>query len=269
MHKMYKDERLRNLFYSAGSMCRPVLELQEEMKQWQDAMKEAAPSEEDGEKLEQQAEAGEAAKSILATCCSLCCGWMEPERVKNYFKKWRGQKATPPGLHDFSYVGWAFFGTFITMLTICGIDLRMTGIDYRDDTLLALIGSFGAVATMLFGVPTSPLVQPRNIIGGHIIGVVCALSLDYITNEDYYPLIPQWIANALVPAVTTAIMTRMGLIHPPAGACATIYISGNKQIKNLGWMFFVAPVLLDCFLMIFLSLSINNLSRTRKYPQYW
>eukprot|EP00961_Rhodomonas_salina_P272411 3681151-Rhodomonas_salina.3 len=39
----------------------------------------------------------------------------------------------------------------------------------------------------------------------------------------------------------------MGLIHPPAGACATIYISGNKQIKNLGWMFFVAPVLLDCF----------------------
>mmetsp|Transcript_22976 Transcript_22976/g.35941 ORF Transcript_22976/g.35941 Transcript_22976/m.35941 type:complete len:156 (+) Transcript_22976:2-469(+) len=155
------------------------------------------------------------------------------------------------------------------MLGVSALDEWMTGVEYRSDTFFALIGSFGAVATMLFGAPTSPLVQPRNIIGGHIISVTVALGMDYLVYQDFLPIIPQWVANALVPALSTGLMTKVGLIHPPAGACATIYITGDDQVKNMGWMFFCIPVLVDCVLMIFLALFLNNLSRSRKYPQYW
>lgn len=44
-------------------------------------------------------------------------------------------------------------------------------VEYKDGHLFALMASFGAVSTMLFAAPTSQLVQPRNVVGGHIISV--------------------------------------------------------------------------------------------------
>ena len=32
-----------------------------------------------------------------------------------------------------------------------------------------LIGSFGASAVLLFGATESPLAQPRNLVGGHLL----------------------------------------------------------------------------------------------------
>ena len=69
---------------------------------------------------------------------------------------------------------WTFLGSF------CGISL----IGLTEDYLLAgidvvfLIGSFGASSVLIFGAIQSPLAQPRNLVGGHLIssvvGVGCA-----------------------------------------------------------------------------------------------
>ena len=55
-----------------------------------------------------------------------------------------------------------------------------------------IIGSFGASAIMVYGEIESPLAQPRNLIGGHllsaVIGVFC-----------YQILAPHlWIAGAIL-----------------------------------------------------------------------
>jgi CBS-domain-containing membrane protein len=38
-----------------------------------------------------------------------------------------------------------------------------------------LIGSFGASAVLLFGATESPLAQPRNLVGGHLVSAVVAV----------------------------------------------------------------------------------------------
>ncbi|KAJ1490607.1 hypothetical protein T484DRAFT_1776742 [Baffinella frigidus] len=48
-----------------------------------------------------------------------------------------------------------------------------------------LFGSFGALATLLYAAPASPFAQPRFVVGGHLIGCLSALLVDYFTNPAY------------------------------------------------------------------------------------
>jgi len=187
-----------------------------------------------------------------------------------YLHKFAGQGAQAPGGHDVKYAAWAFVGTLLSMMVISSVDeYLLQDIEYRESHLFMLMASFGAVATMLFAAPTSQLVQPRNLIGGHVIGVVVAISVDYLTSDDYFPILPKWFAISLVPALSIAIMAVTGLIHPPAGACSVIYISGDAHVKNMHWLFLVIPVLADTLLLIIMAIIINNMSRKRKYPLFW
>jgi len=186
-----------------------------------------------------------------------------------YLTKFKGQDAHIPGGHDIYYCMWVLLGTFTTMLLITGIDKRVESSPFRDAQLFALIGSFGAVASMAFSAPTSFFIQPRNVLGGHVIATVCSITLDYLVNDAWLPIIPVWVAGALSPALASAIMSWFGLIHPPAAACAVIYITGDEKVKNMGWFFFVMPVLLDCTIAIVMGVLVNNMSRNRIFPLYW
>ena len=42
--------------------------------------------------------------------------------------------------------------------------------------LVMIIGSFGASAVLIYGVIRSPLAQPRNLIGGHVISAVIGVT---------------------------------------------------------------------------------------------
>lgn len=187
-----------------------------------------------------------------------------------YFAKFAGAGAQAPQGHDVRYAAWAFTGTLLSMLIITSLDqYLLRDVEYKDGHLFALMASFGAVSTMLFAAPTSQLVQPRNVVGGHIISVSVAICLDYLTNDDYLGILPQFLATSLAPAISIAIMCVVGLIHPPAGAASVIYISGNDTVKNLSWLFLALPVLADIFVLIGMAIVINNMSRKRKYPLFW
>eukprot|EP00961_Rhodomonas_salina_P236408 3195059-Rhodomonas_salina.1 len=51
---------------------------------------------------------------------------------------------------------------------------------------------------MLFASPTSPLVQPRSVIGGHLIAVPAAIALDYLVADQYLGFFPQVLAVPLL-----------------------------------------------------------------------
>ena len=63
-----------------------------------------------------------------------------------------------------------FFG--ILAVERIGFWLELSGFDH-----LFLIGSFGASAVLLYGVPMAEFSQPRNVIGGHVISALSELSL--------------------------------------------------------------------------------------------
>ena len=61
-----------------------------------------------------------------------------------------------------------------------------------------MVGSWGALLTLLFSAPASPLVQPRNIVGGNLVSCVVAILFSYLTAEEYLNVLPLWLAVALV-----------------------------------------------------------------------
>ena len=43
----------------------------------------------------------------------------------------------------------------------------------------------------------------------------------------------QWVANALVPTLGIVSMSYTGTTHPPAAACATVYILDSTGLETL------------------------------------
>src|SRR5688572_29511012 len=92
-------------------------------------------------------------------------------------------------LIDFKEHWWTFLGAF-TGIGLIGY-LNSHNLDLNDN--LFLIGSFGASSVLIYGVINSPLAQPRNLIGGHVI---CALI--GVTINKLVPAEPWLLASLAV-----------------------------------------------------------------------
>jgi len=200
------------------------------------------------------------------------------EALRFYMNKFKGQSGQAPLGSDWKFTSFSGLGSFICLLVIMWVDDTMKTKTYKDEALFALVGSFGAVVALVFGAPQSPVSQPRAIFFGHIICCVVALIVDYFTiplHERYasrvlIPIFPQWLATAIVPAIGITIMSATGYTHPPAAACATVYISDKGGIvKNLHWGFILFPVLFDCMVIVVLGVLFNNAIPSRQYPLLW
>lgn len=128
-----------------------------------------------------------------------------------------------------------------------------------NDTIF-LIGSFGASSVLIYGAINSPLAQPRNLIGGHLI---CAL-----TGVTIHLLIPNelWLSSALSVSLSIVFMQITKTMHPPGGATALIANIGSEKIKSLGYFYVLSPVLSGVLILLVVALIFNNLTPNRKYP---
>jgi CBS domain-containing membrane protein len=164
-------------------------------------------------------------------------------------------------LVDFREHLWTFIGSF------CGIGmigfLNSHYIDFNDN--LFLIGSFGASSVLIYGVINSPLAQPRNLIGGHVI---CAL-----TGVTVHLVIPAeaWLAGALAVSISIVLMQITKTLHPPGGATALIAVIGSKKIQSLGYLYVLSPVLSGVIILLLVALIFNNVTSHRRYPinRHW
>src|SRR4051812_48279312 len=70
---------------------------------------------------------------------------------------------------------WTFIGGFVGIALIGLIQIYFNDIPSTDN--LFLIGSFGASAVLIYGVTNSPLAQPRNLIGGHVVSALVGVTV--------------------------------------------------------------------------------------------
>merc|ERR1719326_2341071 len=70
--------------------------------------------------------------------------------------------AAPPPAPPMKYTVATFFGSFFGISTI-GLLTKYTG-------LIWVVGSFGAMAVIIFSLFPAPVAQPRNVILGNTIG---------------------------------------------------------------------------------------------------
>lgn len=128
---------------------------------------------------------------------------------------------------------------------------------------LFLIGSFGASSVLIYGVINSPLAQPRNLIGGHLISAIVGVTIHQLIPNEV------WLASAIAVALSIVLMQITKTLHPPGGATALIANIGSEKIKALGYMYVLNPVLTGVMILLVVALIFNNISKTRKYPTSW
>lgn len=154
---------------------------------------------------------------------------------------------------------WAALGTLVG-IGLCAV-LSALYFEPRDMTLL--IGSFGASAVLVYGAVKSPLAQPRNLVGGHVLSAIAGVFAAQLFSTD--------VVIAAPVAVALAIVLMMGTrtLHPPGGATALIAVIGGEKIRALGFLYPIVPVAAGALVLLAVALAVNNLSRHRKYPESW
>ncbi len=161
-------------------------------------------------------------------------------------------------LVDFKEHFWAFLGSFVGIGVIAFIHSNVGAVNDQ----IFLIGSFGASSVLIYGVIQSPLAQPRNLIGGHVLSALVGVTVHKLCPDIL------WIAAPL--AVSTAIicMQVTKTLHPPGGATALIAVIGSDKIKALGYFYVLSPVLTGCLILLLSALIFNNITSNRQYPAH-
>ena len=179
--------------------------------------------------------------------------------LKQFFSKMKGGKHCPPRA-PVAEIFWSAAGGFIGIAAIYLLG-HVQGLQLEHN--LFLVGSFGASAVLLYGIPLSPFAQPRNLIGGHIISAIAGVS--------FYLLFPDQVLLAASFAVGIAIglMHLTRTLHPPGGATALIAVVGGDSIHQLGYFYVLTPIGLGALIMLLVALLVNNLAKGRHYPEYW
>ena len=175
-----------------------------------------------------------------------------------YFKKMTGTTKSPPSV-SLSEIIWSWIGSFFGIAAVAFI--HYTILEKTD--LVMIIGSFGASAVLVYGAIKSPLAQPRNLIGGHILSAVIGVTAYKAMHGQ------MWLATSFAVATSIGVMHATKTLHPPGGATALIAVIGSQKIHNLGYLYAAIPVGLGAAVMLIVALVINNIPKNRRYPEFW
>ncbi|BDD03338.1 HPP family protein [Aureibacter tunicatorum] len=168
--------------------------------------------------------------------------------MKNYLAKFVTTEKSPNPL-SFNISLFSGIGGFIAIATVAFIT--------ANSNIPLIMAPFGATCVLAFGVPDSPLAQPRNIIGGHLISTLIGLICLYLFGNEWYSL-------AIGVGAAIAIMQLSGTTHPPAGADPLLVIMGGCT-----WEFIINPVFSGAIIITAIACLFNNMDKVRKYPKYW
>lgn len=80
-----------------------------------------------------------------------------------------------------------------------------------------IIASIGATAFIVFAMPTSITARPRNVIGGHLVGLLCGSACALIPQSSTLHSV---IVYSLAVGLSFLIMVIADVEHPPASGTA-------------------------------------------------
>lgn len=117
-----------------------------------------------------------------------------------------------------------------------------------------LIAPFGASCVLVFAIPQSPLAQPRNVIGGHLISAFVGVAVYALCGAAPWSF-------GLAVGVAIAAMELTGTLHPPAGADPIVVL-----LAKAGWSFLLMPVLAGAIVIVAIGFLYHRGLSRRVYP---
>lgn len=137
-----------------------------------------------------------------------------------------------------SYIFQSLLATITLIIVLLLIDLVAEA---------AIVAALGATAFIVFAMPKSITARPKNVIGGHAIGLISG-SLCFIALTPLQSLLgSEGIARILAAAVSVGLsiflMTIIDMEHPPASGTAL-------GIVVYGWASWIVLFVLVCAAML-------------------
>ncbi len=174
--------------------------------------------------------------------------------MKTFFKQFKKINSEPL---EKSNLFWSWIGSFLGIFAISYFHRDIL----KDTDLTLVIGSFGASAVLVYGAVNSPLAQPRNLIGGHIISaIIGVISYKLFSGNILF-------CSAFAVATSILFMQLTLTLHPPGGATALIAVIGSNQIHDLGFLYVLVPVTTGTFILFIIAIVVNNIPKHRYYPE--
>src|SRR5699024_8080693 len=137
---------------------------------------------------------------------------------------------------------------------ICITILSMLTINHNGRWLMA---PFGATMVILFGLPLSPLAQPKNIVIGHILSATIGLIVLNMLG------VSEWSLGIAV-GMSVFLMIMTNTIHPPAGANPLVIMLAGEE-----WSFLVTPVACGVVLIVLIGYIYHRFVSKNAYPIKW
>ena len=120
-----------------------------------------------------------------------------------------------------------------TILGLGGVALLAEVIDYP-----LLIAPFGASAVLIYYAKTSPLAQPKNLVFGHLISAMVAITCCRLLGNQLFVAV-------LSVGMAITLMMMLDVAHPPGGATALLCVLQNTTSYTfLGYLFLGVMILL-------------------------
>lgn len=173
------------------------------------------------------------------------------------------------------YPSWDVLIAFVftaTTLVILGLIEYYAFYPLVNHTLSAFIPAFGATCTVVYSVPEAPIAQPRNVIISHVSAAIIGVALTNAFQSVKEQPFGQHCAGAIGVGLHLVFMIFTNTLHPPASATVISAATAtlNTYYKDQGFLFVIAPVLLDALITTVVAVLLNNLILSRApYPQYW
>ncbi|HLO83550.1 MAG TPA: HPP family protein [Nostocaceae cyanobacterium] len=147
------------------------------------------------------------------------------------------------------HIFWSWCGSFIGIAITAYLSVKTNS--------PLLMAPLGATSVLIFGIPDSPLAQPRNVIGGNLVAALVSLTILHIFGSE------PW-AMGMAVATTIGMMQLTATLHPPSGAVALVVM-----MTKASWQFLFTPALEGSIILVLCAVVFNNLARERTYPKYW
>jgi CBS-domain-containing membrane protein len=117
-----------------------------------------------------------------------------------------------------------------------------------------MLAPMAASAALIFGLPESPLSQPAQVIGGHMVAAfIGLLAITYLPHNH-------WVL-AFTVACSIAALGLLRLTHPPAAATTMVILMTHPT-----WMFLLTPVLSGAVTLVVVAFIAHKLPPRSPYP---
>ncbi|ELA9427982.1 TPA: HPP family protein [Vibrio parahaemolyticus] len=146
----------------------------------------------------------------------------------------------------------------LSLVAGLGATLAIGVLSYAEVSLtevVLLMAPFGATAVLVFGVPSSPLAQPKNVIIGHFITASIGIAF-----SQYVEITPITLAIATGLGVSAMLITKT--THPPAGANPILIMASGQ-----GGSFLFTPVLIGAVVIVLVGKALQLLQSQYLNPR--